>query len=54
MDNYLKRIFANKFVGIQDRFGESGDPYELIDVFGLGVDSIKSAVKKAVSRKRNL
>lgn len=43
-----------EFVGVHDRFGESGDPYELIDAFGMSVDSIKYAVKKVVSRKRSL
>ncbi len=43
-----------EFVGVHDRFGESGDPHELIDAFGMGVDSIKDAVKRVVSRKRSL
>jgi len=40
-----------EFIGAQDRFGESGEPGELIEVMGMGVGSIKEAVKKAVSRK---
>jgi len=40
-----------EFIGIQDRFGESGSPDELIEAFGLGVDSIKEAVKKVIARK---
>ena len=40
-----------EFIGIQDRFGESGKSEELIEVFGLGKESIKSATKKAISRK---
>ena len=40
-----------EFVGVQDRFGESGEPDELIEAFGLGVNSIKEAVKRAISRK---
>jgi transketolase len=40
-----------EYIGIQDRFGESGKPDELIEEFGMGVNSIKEAVKKAVSRK---
>lgn len=40
-----------EFVGIQDHFGESGSPEELIKAFGLDADSIKKAVKKVLSRK---
>ena len=40
-----------EFIGVQDRFGESGKPDELIEVFGMGVESIKEAVKKVISRK---
>ena len=41
-----------EFVGVRDRFGESGDPFELIEKFGLGTGAIKEAVKRAVARKR--
>ena len=41
-----------EFIGIQDRFGESGNPNELVEAFGMGVGSIKEAVKKAISRKK--
>jgi len=40
-----------EFIGIQDRFGESGTASELIKAFGLDKDSIKSAVRKVISRK---
>jgi len=40
-----------EFIGVQDRFGESGDPKELFKLFGLMPDDIVKAVKKAVSRK---
>ena len=40
-----------EFVGVQNRFGESGQPNELIEKFGMGVESIKNAVKKVISRK---
>ena len=36
-------------VGVRDRFGESGKPDELIEAFGMGVGSIKEAVKKSIS-----
>lgn len=41
-----------EFVGVNDRFGQSGDPYELIEAYGMGVGSIKKAVQRAVARKR--
>lgn len=41
-----------EFVGVKDRFGESGSPSELIEAFGLGVSNIKEAVKKVISRKK--
>jgi len=40
-----------EFVGIQDKFGESGEPGELIEKYGIGVSSIKEAVKKVIKRK---
>lgn len=40
-----------EFIGVKDRFGESGEPDELIEKFGMGVASIKEAVKKAIKRK---
>ncbi|MBA7666044.1 Apulose-4-phosphate transketolase subunit B [subsurface metagenome] len=40
-----------EMVGVQDRWGESGEPEELIEHFGLGVDSIMKAVKKVIKRK---
>lgn len=38
-------------IGVQDRFGESGEPNELIEAMGMGVNSIKEAVKKVLKRK---
>jgi transketolase len=40
-----------EFVGVSDRFGQSGDPYELIEAYGMGVASIKKAVHRAIKRK---
>jgi len=40
-----------EFVGVQNRFGESGTPEELIERFGMGVSHIKEAVKKVLKRK---
>lgn len=41
-----------EFIGVQNRFGESGTPSELIEVFGMGVSHIKEVAKKVISRKK--
>jgi transketolase len=41
-----------EFVGVNDRFGQSGAPYELIEYYGMGVGSIKDAVLRAVRRAK--
>lgn len=41
-----------EFVGVRDRFGESGAPKELFKLFGLTADDIAKAVKKVIARKR--
>lgn len=41
-----------EFVGVQDRFGESGEPDELIEAFGMGAKDIKKAAKAVLERKR--
>ena len=41
-----------EFIGVKDRFGESGDPKELFKLFGLTSDDIVKAAKKAIARKR--
>ncbi|KKR69802.1 MAG: Transketolase, central region [Candidatus Nomurabacteria bacterium GW2011_GWB1_40_7] len=40
-----------EFIGIQDKFGQSGSPDELIEHYGMGKNSIKEAVKKVLTRK---
>jgi transketolase len=40
-----------EFIGVQDEFGESGPPPDLIEHFGMGVKHIKAAAKKAMKRK---
>lgn len=40
-----------EFVGVKDSFGESGGPWELVEKYGMGVDAIKEAVKRAIARK---
>ncbi len=41
-----------KMVGIDDRFGESGDPDVLMEAFGLTSDAIIAAVKDVLRRKK--
>lgn len=40
-----------EFVGIQDRFGCSGSPAELEKLYGLDIEAIAEAAKKAVMKK---
>ncbi len=40
-----------EFIGMKDCFGESGQPEELIEKYGMGVDDIKKAVKRVIKRK---
>jgi transketolase len=42
-----------EFVGVQDRFGQSGAPQELVEHYGMGVTAIVAAVKRALGRKRS-
>lgn len=40
-----------EFIGVHDRFGQSGTPLELIEYYGMGTNSIKEAARKAHARK---
>lgn len=40
-----------EMVGVIDHFGESGEPNELIEKFGMGKESIKQAILKVLKRK---
>ncbi len=40
-----------EFVGVKDQFGQSGEPKELIEHYGLGSNSIQKAVIKVQKRK---
>lgn len=42
-----------EFVGIHDTFGESGQPDELMEKYGLTAEVIVSAAKRAMQRKQN-
>ncbi len=40
-----------EFVGVDDQFGQSGTPAELIEHYGMGEPAITAAVKKVLARK---
>ena len=39
-----------EFVGVKDRFGQSGKPTELIEKYGMGREAIKSAIMRVIDR----
>jgi len=39
-----------EFIGVDDQFGQSGTPDELIEHYGMGKDAITKAVKKVLKR----
>lgn len=41
-----------EFIGVHNTFGQSGEPNELIEHYGMGVSHIKAAVRKVLERKR--
>ncbi len=41
---------AIEFIGVQDKFGQSGTPDELVEHYGMGKNAIKDAVKKLLKR----
>jgi transketolase len=40
-----------EFIGVQDRFGQSGTPNELIEKYDMGIDAIITAVVRVMDRK---
>jgi len=50
---FLSRNFPTpiEMVGMNDLFGESGKPHELLDKFGMGTQDIVSAAELALGRK---
>jgi transketolase len=42
-----------EFVGIQDRYAESGEPDQLLDRYGLVARDVAAAVRRVVARKRS-
>ena len=41
-----------QMVGVQDRFGQSGEPDELMNAYGLNAEEICKAVKRAIAMKK--
>lgn len=41
-----------EFIGVHDKFGQSGTPEELIELYGMGEKDIYAAAKKVVIRKK--
>jgi transketolase len=40
-----------ELIGVEDKFGQSGTPEELIKLYKMDEDSIENAVKKVLARK---
>ena len=40
-----------EFIGVQDKFGQSGTPDELVEHYGMGKNAIKEAVRRVLARK---
>lgn len=40
-----------ELIGVHDKFGQSGEPAELIEHYGMGIAAIKEAIRKVRSRK---
>jgi transketolase len=49
---FLARTFPTKqeFIGVNDQFGQSGTPLELVEHYGMGVNTIIAAAKKVLAR----
>jgi transketolase len=40
-----------EFIGVHDQFGQSGEPKELLEHYGMDVGHIAAAIKKVIQRK---
>ena len=49
---YQNHPVPMEIIGVQDRFGESGEPNELLKSFGLMAEDVVKAVKKVIKRKK--
>jgi transketolase len=43
---------AIEYIGVEDVFGQSGTPNELIEKYGMGVANIMAVVKRVIDRKK--
>ena len=52
VSEFLSRVLPTKqeFIGVDDQFGQTGTPDELITHYGMDVDSIVTAAKKVIGR----
>ncbi len=46
------RPTIQEFIGVDDKFGQSGTPTELVEHYGMGVGAIKDAARRAIARKK--
>ena len=42
-----------EFIGVHDQFGQSGEPKELLEHYGMGSSRIVAGVKKIIGRKNS-
>ncbi|MFN8279941.1 MAG: transketolase C-terminal domain-containing protein [Saprospiraceae bacterium] len=47
----LKHPVPLEYVAVNDQFGQSGKPLELLDKYGLSVNDVVAAIKRSLSRK---
>jgi len=49
---FLSRTHPTKqeFIGVDDQFGQTGTPEELVEHYGMGISAIVDAVKRAIAR----
>ena len=46
-----KRPLPIRFIGVHDQFGQSGEPAELVEHYGMGIESIKEAARTFLSKR---
>ena len=54
VSEYLSKVYPTimEFIGIQNKFGESGTDKELMAHFGMDIPSIKKKIKKVHDKKK--
>ena len=43
-----------KMVGVEDKFGKSAKPHELLELYGLTTQNIINKAKESISLKKNI